>query len=206
MIRPSVVPPYATLLHRATTRVAQSVNSGIPIVSALKYEFHHQLYPLLASEAGQRVFPRLPVQHRRVDLKQTLGDSRLKARFIDVLLSALAVNLLACHDIALDASDYDDLLTDELGGAGETALQAAMVRSITHAWQDMGQDGSQVVDIDVLRNRQSEVVKSLNEHGATVHTLHRAQDEVEALVDEFWQIESQIDELMHGETDWRYWP
>ncbi len=57
-----------------------------------------------------------------------------------------------------------------------------------------------------IDNSPISVVNSvpLNERGLAVHTFFQALPEVEILIDQFWQIEGQIDERMHDEANWPY--
>lgn len=203
MTRPLALPPNAALLHQITVHIAQSIKLGMPLTAALKYELHHQIYPLLTLAANNS--DELSTE-QRIDLKLALNDSKIKARLISALLSAIAVNLLVYHDIVLEASRFDDLLIEEFSGAGEVAIQAAMVRAITLSLQDVSQELFPAQEINFLRSRQATLVKVLNDYGLTVQTFSQALPEVEVLVDQFWQIEGQIDELMHGEADWRFRP
>jgi hypothetical protein len=194
------------MLHRLAIHAAQSIKLGMPPIAALKYELHHHIYPLLMSTANGCAEKRPGEPRTPLDFRLVLNDPRTKARFMSALLSAIGVNLLVYHDISLDASDCDAVLIEELGGAGEAALREALVRALAASFQNAGGEFFSAQEIDVLRTRQAALVKALNERGKTVRTFFQKLAEVEALVDEFWQIEGQIDELMHGEADRRFWP
>jgi hypothetical protein len=206
MARPLAPPPTTAMLHRLTVHAAQSIKLGMPPTAALKYELHHRIYPFLMSTANACAERRPGEPRTPLDFKMVLNDPRTKARFMSALLSAIGINLLVYHDISLDASDCDDVLIEELGGAGEAILREAMVRALATSFQNVGGEFFSAQEIDLLRTRQAALVKALNERGKTAQAFFQKLAEVEALVGEFWQIEGQIDELMHGEADRRFWP
>src|SRR5581483_1891650 len=206
MARPLAPPPTNAMLHRLATHTAQSIKLGMPPPAALKYELHHRIYPFLTSTANACAERRPGELRTPLDFKLALNDPRTKARFMSALLSAIGINLLVYHDISLEASDCDDVLIEELGGAGEAILREAVVRALAASFQNVVGKFFSVQEIDLLRSRQAALVKALNERGKTAQTFFQKLAEVEALVDEFWQIEGQIDELLHDEPNWRFWP